>query len=80
MNACNYEKMESLVSGEHFKNKKIKILVHSLAFGSMKPFIGEEGSQIINKKNIDMTLDVMSNSLVYWSQSIFKNNLFMNII
>ena len=42
MNACNYDQMETLLSGEDFNNIKIKVLVHSLAFGSMKPFIHNE--------------------------------------
>ena len=77
MNACNYDQMETLLSGEDFNDIKIKVLVHSLAFGSMKPFIHNESSKRLNKKNIDMTLDVMSNSLVYWTQSLNDNNLFI---
>ena len=78
MNACNYDQMQSLLASEDFKNIKIKVFVHSLAFGSMKPFIHNELPKRLNKKNIDMTLDVMSNSLVYWTQSITENNLFIN--
>ena len=75
MNACNYDQMESLLSSDDFKNIKIKVLVHSLAFGSMKPFIHEDKTQRLNKKNIEMTLDVMSNSLIYWVQSLLENDL-----
>ena len=77
MNACNYDAMNELVSSEEFKEVKIKTFIHSLAFGAMKPFISDDSSNQINKKHIDMTLDVMSNSLVYWSQSLSKNNLFV---
>jgi len=77
MNACNYENMEILLKSDDFKNIKIKVFIHSLAFGSMKPFIHKNDSDRLNKKNIDMTLDVMSNSLIYWTQSIFDNNLFI---
>ena len=77
MNACNYEEMESLLSSEEFNDIKIKVLIHSLAFGSMKPIIHSDIPKRLNKKNIDMTIDVMSNSLIYWSQSIFDNNLFI---
>ena len=78
MNACNYEKMEELLLSNEFKGIKIKTLIHSLAFGSMKPFISKIRDEQINKKNIDMTLDVMSNSLIYWSQCLYNNNLLMN--
>ena len=53
----------------------IKMLVHSIAFGTLKPMISTDNNHL-NKKNLDMTLDIMSNSLLYWSQAIFKNNLF----
>ena len=78
MNACNYEAMDSLLSGEQLQSIKIKILIHSLAFGSMKPFISKNENGSLNKKNIDMTLDVMSNSLIYWTQALYKNNLFLD--
>lgn len=77
MNACNYEKMDEILSGKDFSNYKIQVLVHSLAFGSMRPFIAKNDNSI-NKKNIEMTLDVMSNSLIYWSQSLYEKNLFSN--
>ncbi len=76
MNACNYEKMNEFLMGDIFSNYKIQVLVHSLAFGSMKPFIADNSSDAINKKNIEMTLDVMSNSLIYWVQSAYNKNLF----
>ena len=75
MNACNYDQMESLLSSDDFKNIKIKVLVHSLAYGSMKSFIHKDKTQRLNKKNIEMTLDVMSNSLIYWVQSLLENDL-----
>ena len=53
----------------------VKMLIHSVAFGTLKPMIHKE-KICLNKKNIDMTLDVMSNNLLYWTQSIFTHNLF----
>ena len=83
MNACNYEQMESLLSSDKFKNKKIKILVHSLAFGSMKRFIDIDNSNIINKKNIDMTLESNGSAMVQYlclSQplNLHADNLLLN--
>jgi len=75
MNACNYEEMDNMLIGKEFNDIIIKTFVHSLAFGAMKPFIAEDDNKI-TKKNIEMTLDVMSNSLIYWTQSLHKNNLF----
>tara|TARA_A100001011_G_C14320541_1_gene850388 strand:+ start:6519 stop:7286 length:768 start_codon:yes stop_codon:yes gene_type:complete len=54
---------------------RLKIFIHSIAFGSLKKMIGKKDN-ILNKKNIDMTLDTMSNNLIYWTQDLFNNNLF----
>ncbi len=46
----------------------IRVLLHSLAFGTLKPFIAEDGDDGLSPKQMDMTLDVMAHSLVYWTQ------------
>ena len=53
----------------------IKILLHSLAFGTLKPFVDEEGRAEMAQKNIEMTVDVMAHSLVYWSQGVVERRL-----
>ncbi|MGE5804478.1 MAG: SDR family oxidoreductase [Ignavibacteria bacterium] len=55
----------------------VRILMHSLAFGTLKPFIPQEDEQAITKAQMEMTLDVMANSLVYWVQDLVSNNLLM---
>jgi len=50
----------------------IGVLMHSLAFGTLKPYIADDA---INKANIDMTVDVMAHSLVYWAQDVVKRGL-----
>ena len=57
-------------------DKKIKILLHSLAFGSLKPYVSNDTQQNVTQKNMEMTLDVMANSLVYWTQDIYSRGLF----
>jgi enoyl-[acyl-carrier protein] reductase III len=52
----------------------IKVVMHSLAFGTLKPFISKDNEQL-TKAQMEMTLDVMAHSLVYWVQDIFANNL-----
>jgi enoyl-[acyl-carrier protein] reductase III len=46
------------------------VLVHSLAFGTLKPYVDEEGQPSLTRKNLEMTIDVMANSLVYWSPGL----------
>ena len=78
INAADETKREEVSAGlkEKFRGKAVvKVLMHSLAFGSLKPFISKDGEQTITKAQIEMTLDVMANSLVYWTQALVKNGL-----
>ena len=53
----------------------ITVLLHSLAFGTLKPFINKEREKALTKANVTMTMDVMAHSLVYWTQELFWENL-----
>ena len=57
-------------------NVNVKIFIHSLAFGTLKPMIDNEENNQLKQKQIEMTTDVMSHSLIYWAQDLFNNNLF----
>jgi len=54
----------------------IKVLIHSLAFGSLKSFVSNNKNEAITKAQMEMTLDVMAHSLVYWVQDLVLNQLF----
>jgi enoyl-[acyl-carrier protein] reductase III len=49
---------------------QIRVLLHSLAFGTLKPFLSATPEGSLNKAQMDMTLDTMAHSLVYWVQSL----------
>jgi NAD(P)-dependent dehydrogenase (short-subunit alcohol dehydrogenase family) len=53
----------------------IRTLVHSLAFGTLRPYIGKKAEDVMSQTQMEMTLDVMANSLVYWTQAVFINGL-----
>src|SRR6185503_3030192 len=54
---------------------QLRILIHSLAFGTLKLFIAEPMKDAVVKSQMDMTLDVMANSLVYWTQDVVGRGL-----
>jgi enoyl-[acyl-carrier protein] reductase III len=56
-------------------SSKIMVLFHSLAFGSLGMFIAPEQRSSITQSQMDMTLDVMANSLVYWTQDLVYRDL-----
>jgi NAD(P)-dependent dehydrogenase (short-subunit alcohol dehydrogenase family) len=57
------------------KNAQVRVLMHSLAFGTLRRFFPEHASERPTVAQMDMTLDVMANSLVYWAQDVIFANL-----
>lgn len=53
----------------------VRVLLHSLAFGTLKPFLADGAADAINRRNMEMTLDVMAHSLVYWAQDVWRAGL-----
>jgi len=53
----------------------INIMLHSLAFGTLKPYTGESPAGTIKPTDMNMTLDVMAHSLVYWVQDLLGAGL-----
>ena len=54
----------------------INVLIHSLAFGALKPYISKNPNDCLTPAQMNMTLDVMAHSLVYWTQGLVQRNLF----
>ena len=52
----------------------IRVLLHSLAFGSLRPLVSLTG-EMLSQRQIEMTMDVMANTLVYWTQGVITRGL-----
>lgn len=76
MNAADEGKRGEVVAALQAETKAdggtVAVLMHSLAFGTLKPYIGDD---VLTKANIEMTLDVMAHSLVYWAQDLVRTGL-----
>ena len=77
MNAANpdrraeaLDKVAVEIGGSGFK-----VVLHSLAFGTLKPYIAPRPEEAITQANMEMTLDVMAHSLVYWVQDCVARGL-----
>ncbi len=80
INAADPQKREDVLDrvADIFKSKEnptIKVLMHSLAFGTLRKFVDEDPANQMNQKQMEMTVDVMAHSLVYWTQSMLKRDL-----
>lgn len=76
MNAADEGKrrdvVEAMAAELETNGGTIAVLMHSLAFGTLKPYVAADA---LTKANIEMTLDVMAHSLVYWAQDIVGRGL-----
>ena len=50
----------------------IKLLLHSIAFGTTTNFFGKKP---VTQRQMDMTIHVMGNALLYWTQKLFSEGL-----
>ncbi|WP_025321199.1 enoyl-ACP reductase FabI [Deferrisoma camini] len=63
------------VAAECGEGPKVRVLMHSLAFGALRSFVGDP-AETLTKAQMEMTLDVMAHSLVYWTQDLVARDLF----
>ena len=53
----------------------VTVFMHSLAFGTLKPYLTPDPKDQLTKDQMEMTIDVMANSLVYWVQDLAARKL-----
>ncbi|HTY77798.1 MAG TPA: SDR family oxidoreductase [Candidatus Bathyarchaeia archaeon] len=54
---------------------QVRVMLHSLAFGTLKLFVTDPIKEAVTKPQMDMTLDVMAHSLIYWAQELVGRGL-----
>ena len=54
---------------------RLRVMLHSLAFGTLRLFVADPMKDAVSKIQMDMTLDVMAHSLVYWTQEVVARGL-----
>ena len=78
VNAADPERREEVLfraSEEMGPSGTVSVLLHSLAFGNLRPYIAETPQDAITQAQMDMTLGVMAHSLVYWVQDLVHRGL-----
>jgi NAD(P)-dependent dehydrogenase (short-subunit alcohol dehydrogenase family) len=53
----------------------VQCVLHSVAFGSLLPFVDDDPKKQMSRAQLEMTLDVMANSLVYWVEDLARLRL-----
>lgn len=81
VNAADPEKRTSVVEAIQERLRQdgddgfVRAFLHSLAFGTLLPYLAESPKDAISQKQIEMTVNVMAHSLVYWVQDLLPRNL-----
>lgn len=76
-NAVDPEKRAEIVaalSGAVAGGPGVRVLLHSLAFGTLRPLVAKEGGSV-SAAQMAMTLEVMATSLVDWTQALLVAGL-----
>jgi enoyl-[acyl-carrier protein] reductase III len=77
VNAADPERRTEVIHAcrEAAQESGIALMLHSLAFGTLKPYVSEDVARAIKPPDMNMTLDVMAHSLVYWTQELLQAGL-----
>ena len=67
MNGNAADEVQRAAMLQALAGRHVRVLFHSLAFGSLMPMIGPDAA---TQRQIEMTTDVMGHSLVYWARDL----------
>ena len=79
MDAFQPEKRKELIEGlkKELDDGKIKVLVHSVAKGNLKPMVSNS-VQVLQTDDFQLTIQAMGISLYDWVKAVFEAKLFSN--
>jgi enoyl-[acyl-carrier protein] reductase III len=82
VNAADHEKRAEVIAAMKQRLEAdgtaaggVDVILHSLAFGTLKPYTAASPADRISPAQLEMTVDVMSSSLVYWVQDLLGAGL-----
>ena len=82
-NAADQEKRQELVAA--MRNRcsdqgapgTVRVLLHSIAFGSLLPYVSGNQDKVASKAQLEMTCDTMAHTLIYWVQDLLSSGLML---
>lgn len=75
VNAADDERRREVLDAVATRQASVKVLLHSIAFGSLLPYVSATGEKLASKAQLEMTCDTMAHSLVYWVQDLVARGL-----
>ena len=76
VNAADDQRRQEVIAAlkEKIPAGGVGVFLHSLAFGSLVPFVAGTGKKV-SRAQLEMTVDVMGHSLVWWTQDLVSAGL-----
>lgn len=56
-------------------NHGVRVFLHTVAFGSLLPYVAANGANQLTQVQMEMTIDVMGSNLVYWVQELMNRKM-----
>lgn len=79
VNAADPVKRGEVIAAMHERLNEapgtVRVVMHSLAFGTLRPLVPNDNERAISERELAMTLDVMASSLVFWVQDLLGRGL-----
>ncbi len=75
VNAADDDRRREVLDAVGTRQPSVKVLLHSIAFGSLLPYVSATGDKLASKAQLEMTCDTMAHSLVYWVQDLVSRGL-----
>jgi NAD(P)-dependent dehydrogenase (short-subunit alcohol dehydrogenase family) len=78
VNAADPEQRAAVIASladESRGGPRVRVLLHSLAFGTLRPLVSKDAGEVVSAAQLAMTLDVMATSLVGWVQALLAAEL-----
>jgi NAD(P)-dependent dehydrogenase (short-subunit alcohol dehydrogenase family) len=72
-NCSDPENRAAVITALKERGARVHVLMHSIAFGIVKPFLGESAA---SPDDVKLTVEVMGNDVVYWAQALMQAGLF----
>lgn len=71
-NAANDKERFRLIReiSAELNGNRLAVFLHSIAFGSLRPFVPEDKTKGATKTQLEMTLNTMAHSFLYWTRDL----------
>ncbi len=75
VNASDADRRAEVLDALEAAGGGVQVLMHSLAFGSLRQIVDLEGGRELTDRQLTMTVEVMAHSLLWWSRELVHRGL-----